>query len=208
MYVIGIMGSPRVNGKCNKLVKSALEGAASCGAEIKNYELIKYTIKYCMGCGTCYHKSPELQIGTCPLKDDVASILKDYVRADGYIFASPVYDMYITALMKTFYERKIALTYRPKEESEKIPGSRAPANFQKKASIILTANCSDEYQEVMGEPCFEAFEGHLMIEMIDSVDRFYVGGVENMGEDTFEKKLREAYQIGIRLVDEIRKSRK
>ena len=83
MKILGIMGSPRLKGKCNRLTKKALEGAASAGAEIKNLELIKHKIKFCMGCGKCYLKDPELTMGYCPLKDDVTAMLEEYLQADG-----------------------------------------------------------------------------------------------------------------------------
>ncbi|MCX8044243.1 MAG: flavodoxin family protein [Desulfobacterota bacterium] len=207
MVILGILGSPRVNGHCAKLLKKSLEGAAACGAKIKLIELIKRNIKYCMGCCTCFETKPELKIGVCPLKDDMSSILEEYIAADGYVFASPVYDVYVSALMKTFLERKIALTYRPKELTGKLPESRVPANFLKKASIIITGNCSDEYREVMGTPCFEAIEGHLMIEMVETVDQFYVGGIENLAPEVMAQRLSEAYLIGQRLVKSIEQAR-
>lgn len=207
MRILGFLGSPHVNGRSAKLLKKALEGAASTGAEVKEFDLVKMNIKYCTGCGACWMSKPELKIGKCALKDDVPGIFEEYIEADGYIYASPVYDLYITALMKTFLERKIMLTYRPKEAIAKLPDSRCPANFTKKASIIVTGNCADEYREVMGDPCFEAYQGHLMIEQIDTVDQMYCGGVEVLTEEDFSKKLDEACQMGIRIVEEINKSR-
>lgn len=96
MKILGFLGSPRVNGKSGKLLKKALEGAESRGADTKRYDLINCNIKHCTGCGACFTKKPELLIGKCSLKDDMASILEEYINADGYIFASPVYDMYRT----------------------------------------------------------------------------------------------------------------
>lgn len=207
MRVLGFLGSPHVNGRSAKLLKKALEGAASAGAEIKEFDLIKMNIKYCTGCGACYLTKPELKIGKCALKDDAPAIFEEYVEADGYIYASPVYDMFIPALMKTFLERKIMLTYRPKEAVGKLPEPRCCAFFKKKASLIVTGNCADEYKEVMGDPCFEAYEGHFMIEQIDTVDKMYCGGVETLTEEEFNKKLDEAFQMGVRIVQEVEKSR-
>ncbi len=150
----------------------------------------------------------ELPIGKCLLKDDMASILEEYVEADGYIFASPSYEAFVSALMKKFLERKIALGFREKEAYGKIAAARVPANFKKMASFIVTANCPDEFIEVMGDPAFEAMEGHLMVEQIPTADRFYVGGVENMSDETFSEKLSAAYQLGIRLVEEIEKAQR
>ena len=207
MRVLGFLGSPHVNGRSAKLLKKALEGAASTGAEVKEFDLVKMNIKYCTGCGVCWTSKPELKIGTCPLKDDVTAILEEYVAADGYFYASPVYDVYVTAIMKTFLERKIRLTYRPKEAAAKLPDSRCAANFQKKASLIVTGNCGDEWRELMGDPCFEAYEGHFMIEQIDVVDKMYCGGHEILTEEDFNKKLDEAFQMGVTIVREIEKSR-
>ena len=133
MRILGFLGSPHVNGRSAKLLKKALEGAASAGAEVKEFDLIKMNIKYCTGCGACYLTKPELKIGKCSLKDDAPAIFEEYVEADGYIYASPVYDMFITALMKTFLERKIMLTYRPQGSGRKNSRFTMLCLFQEKS---------------------------------------------------------------------------
>ena len=208
MIILGFLGSPSINGTCSKLLKKALEGAEIKGAQTKIFELINCNIMHCRGCFKCIFENHELPIGKCLLNDDMSSILEEYIKADGYIFASPVYEMFVTALMKKFLERKIALGYREKDAYGKISAARVPAEFKKMASMIVTANCSDNYKKAMGGPCFEAMESHLMIEQVPTVDRFYVGGVENITDETFSEKLNESYQLGIRLVEEIEKVQK
>jgi multimeric flavodoxin WrbA len=207
MKILGFLGSPRLNGNCSKLLRKALEGAESAGAETKLFELINYNIMDCRGCSNCFLNNPDLLIGECSLKDDVASLLEEYIKADGYLFASPVYDVYVTALMKRFLERKIALTYRVPDSGTIMPFSRVPANFKKKASMMVTGNCSDEYSEGMAGPCYEAMEAHLMVEQVDTVDRLYVGSVETITEGAFSERMNTAYQMGIRLVKEVEKAR-
>lgn len=153
-----------------------------------------------MGCCKCLFDDPLLPIGRCPLKDDMAAQLEDYIRAAGYVLATPVYDGSVTALMKKFIERKIALSHRPPEAYATIGASRAPAGFRKKALMIVTGNCSDEYREVMGDPCFEMMEAHFMIEQVETIDILYVGGVETLTSDTLRDKLRLAHRLGERLV--------
>ena len=207
MIILGFLGSPRLNGSCSKLLTSALQGAESKGAEIKKIELIDCDIKDCRGCSSCFLNNIDLKIGKCILDDDMASILEDYTAADGYLFTSPVYDVYVTALMKRFLERKIALTYRDPESGTIMPFPRQPADFKKKASMIVTANCSDEFREPMGDPCFEAMGAHLMLEQVDTVDKLYVGGTESLTEEIIQEKLDEAFRMGERLVEEIEKSK-
>ncbi len=156
-----------------------------------------------MGCCTCLFDDPMLPIGRCPLKDDMRPLLEDYLKADGYILATPVYDGSVTALMKKFIERKIALSYRPADAYATIGASRVPAGFRKKAIMIVTGNCPDEYREVMGDPCFEMMEAHFMIEQVETIDKWYVGGVETVTEDVLQEKLLVAYRLGETLVARI-----
>ena len=207
MIILGFLGSPRLNGDCSKLLASALKGAESKGAEIKRFDLINCNIKDCRGCSFCFLNDLDLKIGKCTLDDEMASILKEYTAADGYLFTSPVYDGYVTALMKRFLERKIALTYRDLESGTIMPFPRNPVDFKKKASMIVTANCSDEFREAMGDPCFDAMEAHLMLEQVDTVDKLYVGSTESLTEETIKEKLDEAFRIGERLVEEIEKAK-
>ena len=100
------------------------------------------------------------------------------------------------------------LTYQSPQEYGKLPGSRCPANFKKRASFIITGSAGDEFREVMAEPCFESIEAHLMIEQVDTAGEFYVGNIENLTEETFASKLQHAYQMGVQLVGEIEKAQK
>ena len=208
MKILGFLGSPRVKGLNAQLIDSALKGVQSKGSDAKRYDLIKCDIKYCVGCFKCVFENHELPVGKCTLNDDMTGILEDYCQADGYIFASPVYDVAITALMKTFMERKFPLFFMHREDTVTLPAARVPANFLKKASLFLTANARDEYREVMGTPCFESLEYDLMIEQVDVVDKFYVGGVHVMTKEILSKKLNEAFTIGVRLVEAIEEARK
>jgi multimeric flavodoxin WrbA len=206
MKIIGLLGSPRIDGRCSKLLRRALEGAADKGAEVKRFDLIKCNIMYCRGCGKCFQQNPELTIGQCPLKDDVRSILEEYLQSDGYIFASPTYEIYVTALMKTFLERKIALTC--KEDLPSMPLARpgVRANFKKKASFIVTAGAPQELEEVMADPCYEAFEAGLMMEEVETQEKLFVGGMTTITDEAFSKRMDESYQLGINLVAAIEKS--
>jgi multimeric flavodoxin WrbA len=207
MKIIGYMGSPRLNGLNAKLIDGALKGAQSKGAEIKCCDLINCNIQFCRGCFQCMFEHHELPIGRCILDDDMAAIWEEYRTADGYILASPVYDVGVTALMKRFLERKCMLHYRRKEDRGRFPDTREKAGFKKKVSLIVTGNAADEYREVMGPPCFDTMESHFFIEEIDTVDRLYVGGVESLSDERLSEKLQEAFMLGVNLVEGIEGAR-
>ncbi|MDX1777808.1 MAG: flavodoxin family protein [Thermodesulfobacteriota bacterium] len=208
MKILAFMGSPRLRGLNAQLIERALEGAKERGAEVKRYDLIKCNIKYCIGCFKCIFENHDLPVGKCTLKDDMAAILEDYTQAEGYILSSPVYDVNITALMKTFIERKFPLYFKDKEDTITLPAARTPAHFLKKAALFITANARDEYREVMGTPSFEALEYDLMIEQVEIIERFYVGGAHVMTEERLSKIRDEAFSIGSRLVQSIEEARR
>ena len=208
MRILAFVGSPRAHGLNAQLIDSALKGVVESGAEAKRYDLIKCNIKYCIGCFKCVFENHELPVGKCTLKDDMAAILQDYSQSDGFIYSSPVYDVNITALMKTFIERKFPLYYKDKEDTITLPAAREPANFLKKAALFITANARDEYKEVMGDPSFESMEYDLLIEQVDIIEKFYVGGAHVMTEERLSKIRDEAFTIGARLVQSVEQARK
>lgn len=104
---------------------------------------------------------------------------------------------------KKFFERKLPLFYRPKDAYATISAARTPCAFKKKVVMIVTGNCGDESRELMGDPCFEMLESQLLIEQIETVEKLYVGGVENMTEEMFKGKLRAAFHAGKTLVERI-----
>lgn len=203
MKIIGFLGSPRVKGNCSRLMQAVLDGAAQQGAAVKRYDLIRLDIRHCLGCCKCIFDDPKLPVGRCPIQDNMAEILKEYISADGYVMASPAYHGTVTALMKKFIERKFALAVRSPEDVGKIAGARVPANFKKKGVMVVTANSPDEFEEVMGEPCFEVMSSDWMIEQVETVGKLYVGGIESISPAEMKKREEAAFALGVKLVDEI-----
>ncbi len=207
MKIIGFLGSPRVKGICCRLLQAVLDGAQSRGAVVHRIDLIKQNIQHCMGCCKCIFDDPLLPIGRCPIKDDMKEILEEYAAADGYVFASPVYDGSVTALMKKFMERKFGLAHRSPEAHATICAARVPAEFKKKAVMLVTGNCPDEYREVMGDPCFELMGADWMIEQVETTGQLYVGGVETLTETETADRLEKAFEMGRDMVDKIEQER-
>jgi len=206
MKILAFMGSPRIKGLCAQFAQSALDGAASRGAEVKLFNLVKHNIKFCTGCHSCVYNNHELPIGRCPLIDDMAGILEEYLAADGYIMACPVYDFTVTAIMKAFIERRFPVFFKQKGLHGKVPDARVKHGFKKKASLIATGDAADEFAAI-AEPCFEVMSGHFMIEEIDVVEQKYVGYIHNVDEQRCKKLLQQTFDMGARLVEEIEKSR-
>lgn len=104
--VLAIVGSPR-KGKTYHAIKSMEENSPEVDLNI--LMLNELDIGLCKGCYLCNSRGEEY----CPLKDDRDTILAEMGKADGIIFASPVYVNHITGTMKNFIDRLGFLAHRP-----------------------------------------------------------------------------------------------
>jgi len=94
MLVLGIVGSPRKNGRTNELVSAALNGAKSEGADTKKIYLADFDIKPYMGAGG----STEA-FEYCP--EELSRISSE---ADAIVLGAPVYWGDINGLTKDFMD--------------------------------------------------------------------------------------------------------
>ncbi|MBN1655472.1 MAG: flavodoxin family protein [Deltaproteobacteria bacterium] len=105
--VLAIQGSPRKQriSKTEIVLKAFLQGCRDEGAETETIYLRKQKIKACVGCFTCWTKTP----GVCVSQDDVPEILKKQAEADLSVFAFPLYHFGINSLTKKFIERTLPM---------------------------------------------------------------------------------------------------
>ncbi len=98
--IIGIIGSPRVGGNTEYLVKAALS-AATKENEFKT-EIIRLAgkkINPCTACLACKEKR------RCIIEDDFDPIFEKMVAADGIVIGSPVYFGSATPEIKSLIDR-------------------------------------------------------------------------------------------------------
>ena len=104
MKVMAFNGSPRKKWNTATLLKKALEGAASRGAETELIHLYDLNYKGCISCFACKTKGGK-SYGRCAVKDDLKPIFKKIEKADALIFGSPIYLGTVSGEMKSFMER-------------------------------------------------------------------------------------------------------
>ncbi len=106
MKVTVFNGSPRGRkSNSHRIVEPLLEGAREVGAEAQEVFLIEKDVKQCLGCFCCWSATP----GRCVLKDDMGELLELYLDSDCVGLATPVYNMYMTGLLKNFTDRFLPL---------------------------------------------------------------------------------------------------
>jgi len=107
--VLVIFGSPRKGNTWDVLQKTEAAMKQLGSLEFEHIFLNRADIKPCLGCFNCFTKGVEV----CPFKDETISIREKMGEADGVIFATPVYAMTMSALLKQFMERNAFMCHRP-----------------------------------------------------------------------------------------------
>jgi multimeric flavodoxin WrbA len=104
MRVMAFNGSPRKEWNTATLLKHALEGAASRGAQTELVHLYDLNFRGCRSCFACKTRDAE-SYGCCAVQDDLAPVLERVEKADGLILGSPIYFGTVSGEMKSCLER-------------------------------------------------------------------------------------------------------
>jgi multimeric flavodoxin WrbA len=97
--VLGISTSPRLKGNSDLLLREALAGADSAGAQIEYLRLCDMKIGPCVECNCCY------ATGRCRIEDDYQKVLEKMLNTDRLIFATPIFFMTVCSQAKILIDR-------------------------------------------------------------------------------------------------------
>lgn len=111
MKITAILGSPRKKGDCFNVIEM-IEKSFNKVEEnrIEYIYLNDIGLGFCKSCLLCYTKGEQY----CPHKEVTTMLLNKMQESDVIIFASPVYEQQVTALMKNFYDNFSFLFHRPR----------------------------------------------------------------------------------------------
>lgn len=105
MKVFAVNSSPhRDKGGTAFVLTAFLEGMKQAGAEVELVHLHGLDIRPCLGCYTCWTKTP----GVCVQRDAMDSLLQKF-GADIVVLATPLYVDGMNGTMKLFVDRLIPL---------------------------------------------------------------------------------------------------
>ncbi|MDD3815434.1 MAG: NAD(P)H-dependent oxidoreductase [Desulfocapsaceae bacterium] len=97
-----IFGSPRgKNGFTHLALSTFLDGMRDEGVDAEIIYLHEKNIKSCLGCFSCWTKTP----GQCVHQDDMTDILAKGADVDLIIFAQPLYVYSVPGIVKNFLDR-------------------------------------------------------------------------------------------------------
>ena len=105
-----INGSYRKDGDTAFLIENFMRGFKEIGveSEIEIVFLKDVSMEYCRGCWSCADpENSKKPIGACPIEDEVKPLLEKSLACDVLVYATPVYEMGPSAVMKKFLERNL-----------------------------------------------------------------------------------------------------
>ena len=122
MRVLALNGSPRKQaGATFRLLEALLAGMSEAGAETRIVHLAELGLHHCLGCYTCWTRTP----GECVHRsdDEMSSAIAAWREADLVVFGTPLYHFSMTGLMATFLDRLL-----PESEPWLVADPEAPQN--------------------------------------------------------------------------------
>ena len=210
MKVIAINGSPRKGWNTDTLLKKALDGAASAGAETEMAYLYDLKFRGCVSCLACKLRK-EPRPNRCILRDDLTDVLDKAHEADAVVLGSPIYFSEITGEARSFLERFL-FQYLNYDDYTK------PLSPRKRIGLVFTMNCPESrFAEIGYDKLFQRYEAWMKLyfgscETLLSADtlqandyaRYHLGmfdaeAKQRRRDTVFPQDCRKAYEIGARL---------
>lgn len=117
MKVLAFNSSPRGGGqsKTELMLNHLVQGMREAGADVEVVDLHKRTVKNCIGCFTCWTRTP----GVCIHKDDMSKeLFPKFLESDLVVYATPLYHFTLNATMKAFVERTLPILQPFFEQSD------------------------------------------------------------------------------------------
>ncbi len=135
MKVLAVNSSARTGdvSKTEIMLNYLVQGMQEQGADVEVINLRKKKIRYCIGCFTCWTKTP----GTCVHKDDMThELFPKYRDCDICILATPLFHYTVNAQMKAFIERTLPMVLPFFELRDGV--TRHPPRHESPSIVILS----------------------------------------------------------------------
>jgi len=187
--------SGRKNGNGEILAKEALMRAEELGAQVKLINLHDYNITHCSGCESCTVKfTQKNQAPECVFKDkdDMDTIMNEWLSADGIIVVVPSYSFMPNGLYRVFTDRHLA--YEP--NFHKQVGNQAYFRHRV-GGIIANGGSTRSWMSIT----LESTNITLLAQDIKVVDQMMVNRAPRPGQVVLnEEALERARQLGENVV--------
>jgi multimeric flavodoxin WrbA len=188
MKVVAFLGSPRVDGNTEILLREALLPAREAGHEVILYKVNFMNIKPCQDCGGC------IKTGVCIINDAMSEVYSAIREADRFILASPIFFFGLSAQTKTLIDRCQSFWCEKYLLKKTIPGGV----HGRKGLLLLVGGMKKQDGMKCAETTAQAFFRTISVPEHETLG---IAGVDAKGEImNHPGALRDAVEAGKRLV--------
>ena len=166
------------------LLRRALAGAESIGANIEYIRLSDYKVSPCIECNACY------ETGKCQVQDDYQKLLQKILDTDRLIFATPVFFMTVCAQAKILIDRCQCLwAHKYILKKELITPMR-----DRRAMVIAVGASKSKKQFESIRLTMKSYFDSLQVHYTANL---FVNKIDAMGDiEKHPSALNEAYRLG------------
>ncbi|MGI5991193.1 MAG: flavodoxin family protein [Methanosarcina sp.] len=175
--ILGLVGSPNINGNTAKLINAILDGAAENGVEKVIYNLASLNIKGCDACCRCQES------GCCHIEDDMQELYKEIKTADAVVLGSPVYMWQMTGQTKLLIDRLTAF----------LNPNFSSRLDNKKLILVFSQGSSDRDAF---KPYFEYTAGLLYYLGFDVLETIVAAGMDKLEVSSRPGLLEKSRELG------------
>lgn len=142
MKILVINGSPKGNrSNTYKLTNAFLQGMEQEleKAEIERLDVNRLDIRPCLGCFSCWNKTP----GNCCIQDDMQKVISKLLWADVTIWSFPLYYFSVPGRLKNLIDRQLpmVLPFMVEREDEVGNGSHPPRYDMSGKRTVVISTC-------------------------------------------------------------------
>lgn len=202
MNILAINGSPKgERSNTWRLTSAFLRGIATqeesaCGQTpaVETLHVAKLDIKPCLGCFSCWSKTP----GTCCLHDDMQAIIEKILWADVIIWSFPLYYFGLPGPLKNLIDRQLPMSLPFMSTGTKSGGHPSRYDMSGKRTVVIStcgfytakgnySGVTDLFDRLCGKGSYTALfcgQGELfrVKELTERTDE-YLSHVEKAGEE-------------------------
>ena len=136
MNILVLNGSPRGSRSNSlKLTNAFLDGFTSVSkAETEIIEIYKLNLHPCLGCFSCWNKTP----GRCVIDDDMKGIIDKIISADMVIFSFPLYYFSLPSQLKMLIDRLLPLSLPFMQKNSESGGHPSRYDMGNKKYVMIS----------------------------------------------------------------------
>ncbi len=193
--VLGVSGSPRINGNSDILLKNIMSGVTQEGVLSCRLNLTNVHFQGCIGCERC--RKDKICTG---IIDGMSIIYHRIITSKGLVLVSPTHNYNVTSWMKAFIDRLYCF-YNFEDDRPRSWSSRFAHQGRK---AVIAAICEQENQEDMGF-AIEAMKNPLKAlgyEIVGELSVFKIFDKAKVKEN--KEAIEKARKMGIKLAQSVK----